>query len=153
MVGKWHLCPTVEMNLASTRRNNRRVVVSNAGTGSSARVQASGIQNSRTTTIRWTSRRTPEEGYHCGEDITDKAIEFIIDAKAVAPEKPFFLYYAPGACHAPHHAPDGLDRPVPRASSTWAMRRCARRRWSRQKEMGIVPAEHRASADQPDWGV
>ena len=49
--------------------------------------------------------RSPEEGYHLTDDITDKAIEFIKDAKAIAPDKPFFLYYAPGACHAPHHAP------------------------------------------------
>src|SRR5947199_10187108 len=49
--------------------------------------------------------KTAEGGYHFSEDITDKAIEFIQDAKAIAPEKPFFLYYAPGACHAPHHAP------------------------------------------------
>jgi arylsulfatase len=49
--------------------------------------------------------RTPEEGYHLTDDITDKALEFINDAKAIAPDKPFFLYYAPGACHAPHHAP------------------------------------------------
>jgi arylsulfatase A-like enzyme len=45
------------------------------------------------------------------EDPTDKALEFIRDAQAVAPDKPFFLYYCPGACHAPHHAPkDWIDR-------------------------------------------
>jgi arylsulfatase A-like enzyme len=48
---------------------------------------------------------TPEDGYHFGTDITDRALAFIRDAKAVAPEKPFLLYYCPGACHAPHHAP------------------------------------------------
>jgi arylsulfatase A-like enzyme len=48
---------------------------------------------------------TPEEGYHFTEDITGKALEFIKDAKAIAPDKPFFLYYAPGAAHAPHHVP------------------------------------------------
>ena len=53
---------------------------------------------------RWISRNRPRRVIDFGEDITDKAIEFIMDAKAVAPEKPFFLYYAPGACHAPHHA-------------------------------------------------
>src|SRR5205823_5897215 len=37
------------------------------------------------------------------EDLTDKALEFIQDAKVIAPDKPFFLYYAPGAAHAPHH--------------------------------------------------
>ena len=52
------------------------------------------------------------EGYHFGEDITDKAIEFIMDAKAVAPEKPFFLYYAPGACPRAAPRPQGLDRKV-----------------------------------------
>jgi arylsulfatase A-like enzyme len=48
---------------------------------------------------------TPEEGYHFSTDITDRALRFIRDAKAVAPDKPFFLYYCPGACHAPHHVP------------------------------------------------
>jgi arylsulfatase A-like enzyme len=49
--------------------------------------------------------KMPEDGYHLTDDITDKALEFIRDAKVLAPDKPFFLYYAPGACHAPHHAP------------------------------------------------
>jgi arylsulfatase A-like enzyme len=48
---------------------------------------------------------TPEEGYHFGTGATDRALAFVRDAKAVAPEKPFLLYYYPGACHAPHHAP------------------------------------------------
>ena len=46
---------------------------------------------------------SPEEGYHLTVDLTDKAIEFIQDAKAIAPDKPFFLYYCPGA--APRAAP------------------------------------------------
>ena len=49
--------------------------------------------------------KTPEEGYHLSVDITDKAMSFIRDAKAVAPDKPFFLYYSFGAGHAPHHVP------------------------------------------------
>jgi arylsulfatase A-like enzyme len=112
MVGKWHLCPTVEMNLASTRRNWP------TGRGFERWYGFLGAETSQ-----WYPEltydnhpveqpKTPEEGYHFGEDITDKAIEFIMDAKAVAPEKPFFLYYAPGACHAPHHVPKGLDRKV-----------------------------------------
>ena len=47
----------------------------------------------------------PEDGYHLTEDLTDKAIGFIRDAKVVAPDKPFFMYFCPGATHAPHHAP------------------------------------------------
>ena len=49
--------------------------------------------------------RTPEEGYHFTEDMTDKAIEWVHQQKALMPDKPFFAYYAPGATHAPHHVP------------------------------------------------
>ena len=105
MVGKWHLCPTDEMNLASTRRNWP------SGRGFERWYGFLGAE-----TNQWypdlvydnhpvDQPRSPEEGYHLTDDITDKALEFIKDAKAVVPEKPFFLYYAPGACHAPHHAP------------------------------------------------
>jgi len=49
--------------------------------------------------------KSPDEGYHLTEDLTDKAIQFIADAKQVAPNKPFFLYFATGAMHAPHQVP------------------------------------------------
>ncbi|MGZ6644389.1 MAG: sulfatase-like hydrolase/transferase, partial [Solirubrobacteraceae bacterium] len=105
MVGKWHLCPDAEMNLASPRRNWP------TGRGFERFYGFLGAE-----TNQWypdlihdshpvDPPRTPAEGYHLTEDITDKALEFIRDAKAIAPDKPFFLYYAPGACHAPHHAP------------------------------------------------
>ncbi|MFL1382087.1 MULTISPECIES: arylsulfatase [unclassified Nocardiopsis] len=47
----------------------------------------------------------PEEGYHLSRDLTDQAIRFVSDSRAVAPDKPWFMYYCPGASHAPHHAP------------------------------------------------
>ena len=56
--------------------------------------------------------KTPEEGYHLTVDLADKAIGFIADLKQVAPDKPFFLYFAPGANHAPHHVPQGMGRQV-----------------------------------------
>ena len=113
---------------------------SSAGTASSAPRRASGIRTSSTTTTRSTSRATPEEGYHLTVDLTDKAIEFIRDAKAIAPEKPFFLYYAPGACHAPHHAPkEWIDKYKGRFDMGYeAMRE---QTLARQKEMGIVPPD------------
>jgi arylsulfatase A-like enzyme len=49
---------------------------------------------------------TPEEGYHLSKDLADKALEFIRDAKQTAPEKPWYLWFCPGANHAPHHADD-----------------------------------------------
>src|SRR6187402_3139563 len=46
---------------------------------------------------------TPEEGYHFTEDMTDKAIKWARQQKSLMPETPFFMYFAPGATHAPHH--------------------------------------------------
>ena len=56
--------------------------------------------------------KTPEEGYHLTEDLADKAIAWVRQQKALMPDKPFFMYFAPGATHAPHHVPEGVDRQV-----------------------------------------
>ncbi len=92
------------------------------------------------TTTRWISPSLPAEGYHLTDDITNKAMEFIKDAKTVAPDKPFFLYYAPGAAHAPHHvSKEWADRFKGRFDAGYeAMRE---QTLARQKEMGIVPAD------------
>ena len=57
-------------------------------------------------------KKTPEEGYHLMEDMTDKAIGWIGQQKALIPDKPFFIYFAPGATHAPHHVPEGMGGQV-----------------------------------------
>jgi arylsulfatase len=49
--------------------------------------------------------RTPEEGYHLTEDLADEAVGWVRQQKALMPDKPFFMYFAPGATHAPHHVP------------------------------------------------
>ncbi|WP_163409681.1 arylsulfatase [Flavobacterium ajazii] len=49
---------------------------------------------------------SPEEGYHLSKDLADKAIEYIKDQKATNPSKPWYMWYCPGANHAPHHAPE-----------------------------------------------
>ena len=140
MVGKWHLCPTDEMNLAAPRRNWP------SGRGFERWYGFLGAE-----TNQWypdlvydnhpvDQPRSPEEGYHLTDDITDKALEFIADAKAVVPEKPFFLYYAPGACHAPHHAPkEWIEKFKGRFDMGYeAIRETT---LARQKELGIVPAD------------
>ena len=48
---------------------------------------------------------SPEDGYHFSKDIADKAISFIRDTKQSRPDKPWYMWYCPGANHAPHHAP------------------------------------------------
>ena len=104
-VGKWHLTAEDEMNLAS-RKSQWPL-----GRGFERFYGFLGAE-----TNQWypdlvydnhpvEQPSSPEDGYHFSVDITDKALSFIRDAKAIAPDKPFFLYYCPGACHAPHHAP------------------------------------------------
>ena len=48
----------------------------------------------------------PEDGYHLSKDLADKAISFIADSRQSAPNKPWFLWFCPGANHAPHHSPE-----------------------------------------------
>ena len=48
----------------------------------------------------------PEDGYHLSKDLADKAISYIADSKTSAPNKPWYLWFCPGANHAPHHAPE-----------------------------------------------
>jgi len=82
--------------------------------------------------------RTPEQGYHLTEDLVDHAIEFIADAKQVAPEKPFFMYFCPGAMHAPHQVPrEWADRYKGQFDGGWDRYREAV--FERQLKMGVVP--------------
>ena len=76
--------------------------------------------------------RTPEEGYHLSEDLVDKAMGFIADAKQVDPAKPFYLHLCFGATHAPHHVP-----------KEWADRYAGevRRGLGRLPGAGVRPAE------------
>jgi arylsulfatase A-like enzyme len=82
---------------------------------------------------------TPEEGYHLTTDLTDRAIEFIKDAKMIAPHKPFFMYFCPGATHAPHHAPkEWIEKYKGRFDMGYeAYRELV---FERQKQLGIFPA-------------
>ncbi len=93
--------------------------------------------------------RTPEEGYHLTVDLVDHAIAYVADAKQVAPDKPFFLYFAPGAAHAPHHVPrPWADGYAGAFDDGWEAYR--ERVFARQKEIGIVPANTKLSRHDPD---
>ena len=95
------------------------------------------------------AEKTPEEGYHLTEDLVDKAISFIADSKQVAPDKPFFMYFCPGAMHAPHHVPkEWADRYKGKFDAGWEALR--EQIFKRQKEMGIVPADAELSRHDPD---
>jgi arylsulfatase len=93
--------------------------------------------------------KTPEEGYHLTEDLVDKAVGFIADAKQVAPTKPFFMYFAPGAMHAPHHVPvEWSDKYQGQFDDGWTAYR--EQVFARQKELGVIPADAELSAHDPD---
>ena len=90
----------------------------------------------------------PEEGYHLTEDLTDKAIEFIRDAKVIAPDRPFFMYFCPGACHAPHHAPKEW---IEKYKGKFDMGYDKYREiiFERQKKMGILPQDAELTPANP----
>jgi arylsulfatase A-like enzyme len=97
--------------------------------------------------------RTPEEGYHFTEDLTDRAIDWARQQKALMPDKPFFLYFAPGATHAPHHVPqEWADKYKGQFDEGWDVLR--EQTLARQVERGIVPegTELTARPDEiPAW--
>jgi arylsulfatase A-like enzyme len=84
--------------------------------------------------------KTPEEGYHFTEDMTDKAIGWVRQQKALMPDKPFFMYFAPGATHAPHHVPaEWADRYKGKFDDGWDALR--EQTFTRQKVLGAIPPE------------
>jgi arylsulfatase len=93
--------------------------------------------------------KTPEEGYHLTEDLVDKAIGFIADTKQVAPNKPFFMYFAPGAMHAPHHVTkEWVEKYDGMFDDGWDAYR--EKVFAKQKELGIAPADAELSRHDPD---
>ncbi|HET6340542.1 MAG TPA: arylsulfatase [Polyangiales bacterium] len=81
----------------------------------------------------------PEEGYHLSKDLADKALLFIRDSKQTEPEKPWYLWFCPGANHAPHHAPPEY---IERYKGMFDDGYEAYRLWvlSRMIDKGIMPA-------------
>src|SRR4249919_2512553 len=96
---------------------------------------------------------TPEEGYHLTEDLADRAVNWMRQQEALMPNKPFFVYFAPGATHAPHHVPkEWADRYKGEFDDGWDVQR--ERTFRRQKELGVIPAEAELTArhaEIPAW--
>ena len=97
--------------------------------------------------------RTPEEGYHLMEDLADKAIGYMRQQKAIAPDKPFFVYFAPGATHAPHHVPkDWIAKYKGKFDQGWDKLR--EETFARQKKLGVIPSNCELTPrpkDIPAW--
>jgi arylsulfatase len=92
---------------------------------------------------------TPEEGYHLNIDLADHAIQFVKDAHVHAPDKPFFLYYAPGAGHSPHQVEqEWIDRYRGRFDAGWDAYR--EQVFARQQALGLLPEECEPAERDPD---
>ncbi|MDR6971961.1 arylsulfatase [Leifsonia shinshuensis] len=96
---------------------------------------------------------TPEQGYHLTEDLADHAVTWIRTQKALMPDKPFFVYFAPGATHAPHHVPqEWADKYAGAFADGWDVQR--EKTFARQKELGVIPADAQLTprhAEIPAW--
>ena len=84
--------------------------------------------------------KTPEEGYTLNEDLGDRAVSWLRQQKALTPDKPFFMYYAPGATHAPHHVPkEWSDKYQGKFDAGWDKQR--EEIFARQKRLGVIPKD------------
>ncbi|MCJ7436885.1 MAG: sulfatase-like hydrolase/transferase [Acidimicrobiia bacterium] len=91
---------------------------------------------------------TPEDGYHLADDMADKAIEFIRDAKVIDPDKPFFMYLAPQAGHAPHQVPlEWADKYKGKFDQGYEAIRAGI--LAKQQELGLLPADTELSPINP----
>jgi arylsulfatase A-like enzyme len=150
-LGKWHLTAEDEMNLASSKRQwplGRGFERSYGFLG--------GETNQWYPDLVYDNHpvappKTPQEGYHLTIDLVDKAIEFIQDGQAIAPDKPFFMYFCPGAGHAPHHIfREWADRY--RGQFDMGYEAIRETILARQKAMGILPGSTELSPINPYAG-
>lgn len=104
-------------------------------------------------TVPVEQERTAADGYHFTEDMTDRTIEWIQQQKVLMPDKPFFVYYAPGATHAPHHVPpEWSDKYKGQFDQGWDKLR--EQIFARQKQLGVIPENAELTArpaEIPAW--
>ncbi|MGF9761872.1 arylsulfatase [Microvirga sp. 0TCS3.31] len=97
--------------------------------------------------------RKPEQGYTLNEDLADHATTWLREQHSISPDKPWLLYVAPGAMHAPHHAPkEYIDRFRGKFDIGWDAYR--EQAFENQKRMGVIPQDAKLTprpADLPSW--
>ena len=95
----------------------------------------------------------PEDGYHFMADMTDRTIDWVRQQRLLAPSRPFFIYFAPGATHAPHHVPkEWADKYKGKFDQGWDKLR--EETFTRQKSLGVIPENcdlTKRPAEIPAW--
>ena len=159
-VGKWHVVAEDETNMASTKRNwptGRGFERYYGYLGGETNqwypdlVQDQQLVDPPANPPKdWAAGFGPDD-YHLSKDLVDRAISMIADAKQIAPERPFFMHFCPGAGHAPHHAPkEWIDKYKGRFDEGYeAIRESI---LERQKELGLVPKSTQLSPINPLLG-
>jgi arylsulfatase A-like enzyme len=102
-------------------------------------------------TVRVEPPQTP--GYHFTTDMATQAINWVSAQQALTPDKPFYMYFAPGATHAPHHvAPEWIAKYKGQFAGGWDQLR--EETFARQKKLGVIPADANLTArpaEIPAW--
>lgn len=137
-VGKWHLTPDFDNHAAGSRREWP------LGRGFERFYGFLGGETNQWYPLLIQDNQSidqpymPEDGYHFSKDITDKAIQYIRDGQVADAEKPWFMYFAPGCGHAPHHVPkEWADKY--RGKFDMGYEKYREQVLARQIEMGLVP--------------
>jgi arylsulfatase len=147
-VGKWHLSPEDETHAAAPRDSwpcGRGFQRWYGFHGGETHQFAPNLFQDNTAVV------APERGpdYHLSEDLADRAIQYVGEIRSVEPDKPFFLYFATGACHSPHHAPpEWREKYRGHFDRGWDAWRDAT--FARQQELGLLPAGTQLSP-RPHW--
>ena len=148
-VGKWHLTPATQMSAGSPRdkwplgRGFDRYYGFMGGETDQFHPEL--VNDNHPIE----SPGTPEAGYHLTEDLADHAIRYLADLRGASPTTPFFLWFAPGACHAPHQAPaEYIERYRGHFDQGWD---CWREEvFARQLASGLLPDGTKLS-ERPSW--
>jgi arylsulfatase len=147
-IGKWHLTPGEECNLAAYKGRWP------LGRGFERFYGFLGGESNQwyPDLVRDNSQidppGTPDDGYHLSKDLADEAIRMIQDAKVIDPDKPFFMYLAPGCAHAPHHVfQEWADKYKGKFDAGYEAIRGEI--LARQKELGLLPADTELSPINP----
>ena len=148
-VGKWHLTPATQMSAGSPRdkwplgRGFDRYYGFMGGETDQFHPEL--VCDNQPIDVP----RTPEEGYHLTEDLADHAIRYVADLRGTSPSTPFLLWFAPGACHAPHQAPTAfLERYRGHFDQGWD--RWREEVFARQLASGLLP-EGTQLSERPSW--
>ncbi|MDQ1458134.1 MAG: hypothetical protein QOH28_3754, partial [Actinomycetota bacterium] len=148
-VGKWHLTPEDETHMAASRTSWPLARGFDRWYGFHGGETHQFVPSLYCDNHSVLPPARPEDGYHLSADLADRAIEVLADLRAVDADRPFFCYFATGACHSPHHAPrEWIERYTGQFDDGWDVWREAT--FARQIAEGVLPSHTRLSP-RPHW--